>query len=130
MLASLNGGHRRLEVQYIGRAVVEDLNRRVLDDGAPVRDASGVAIAARCGLYLLLIASANGDERGMRWGRSVDIVEGLEGVAMRLAHEGVAEHADAQRRNLAMLCSSVRHREPSFREEWHFAFTCVSVQRC
>src|SRR5690242_3490379 len=43
VLARLNSGHRRLEMQDIGRTVVEDLDRRILDDGAPVGDAFRVA---------------------------------------------------------------------------------------
>ena len=62
VLASLNGGHRRLEMQDVGRAVVEDLNRWVLDDLTPVGDAFRVPVAARGGLHLLWIAATDGDE--------------------------------------------------------------------
>src|SRR5262245_37095217 len=45
----------------------------------------------------------------MRWWRRVDIVQRLEGVAVRLAHEGISQHADAQSGNLAALLLSVCH---------------------
>src|SRR5262245_17610730 len=62
VFARLDRGHRRPEVQDVGRAVVEDLDRRVLHYGMPVGDAFLVAIPARGGLHLLRIAAADGDE--------------------------------------------------------------------
>jgi hypothetical protein len=109
VFAGVNSGHRRLEMQFVGGAVIEDLDGWILDDGAPVGDTFGVPIAARGGVHLLGIATADGDKGGMSWGRRVDIVERLEGVGVRFAHEGIAEHPDAQRGNLAVMRSSARH---------------------
>jgi hypothetical protein len=62
VLASLDRGHRRLEMQDVRRTIIEHRNLWVLDDGAPVGDALCVPVAARCALHLSWIAAADGDE--------------------------------------------------------------------
>src|SRR5262244_809656 len=99
MLARLDRGHSRLEMQLVWSAVVEDLHGGILDDCMPVGDALGKAKAARGGGHLPGIATADGDKGGVRRRRCIDVVEGLEGVAVCLAHEGITEHADDKRRD-------------------------------
>jgi hypothetical protein len=101
VLAGLCGGDAGLGMEVVGAAIVEDLNIGVVDQVVPVGGVRLVAVATGGLGYLLLGAAGDGYQARNGIGRPVDVGDLAEGVAMRFAHEGVAEHADTDDRDLA-----------------------------
>ena len=125
VLAGRERGERRLDVQVVGADVVEQVDLGIRDQVAPVgrRALEAVAVGRRGGA--LGVVAGQGDEasaasswrqgrrtprrpRGRwrgRWSRRqrrdrrrrCDVGQGPQRVDVRLAHEAVAEHADAER---------------------------------
>ena len=93
VLARLGRGDRRLGVQRVGAAVVEQADRRVGDDVAPVGRPALVAELGRDRRDRVLVPPGHRDEPGLQ--RRVEMSDLPERARVRLAHEGVAEHADA-----------------------------------
>ena len=100
VLAGLGSGDARLGVGIIWAAVVEELDGVVLDEFAPVGAVALIAVAGGGLPDRGLVAPADGNKRG--YGRQrLDHVGNLaESVAMRLTHEGVAQHPYAYLRHV------------------------------
>ena len=97
VLARLRGGDRRLGVQRVRAAVVEEADCGIGDEVLPVRRPTLVAVAGRGRGDGLLVPPRDRDQlrhEGRRPGHVGDL---LERVRVRLAHERVAEHPDADR---------------------------------
>ena len=92
VLARLGRRDRRLGVQRVGAAVVEQADRRVGDEVAPVGRPALVAELGGDRRDRVLVASGHRDEPRLQ--RRVEVGDLLERARVRLPHEGVAEHAD------------------------------------
>ena len=101
VLAGLGGGDRRLGVQVVGPGVVEQPDALVGDERAPVGHVVGEAVAARGLGHRLLVAPRDRHQLGRERRRPRHVGQLPVGVGMGLAHERVAEHADADRRGVA-----------------------------
>ena len=95
VLARLGRRDRRLRVQRVGAAVVEEPDPVVGDELAPVGGRVLVAVALRRLADRLLVAARDADEPRLERRRPRDVRDLLERVRVRLAHERVAQHADA-----------------------------------
>ena len=113
MLAGLGGGDRRLCVHVVRAAVVEEADVGVGDDVAPVGRPALISVATGPRGNPLLVATGDRDEPWdeRRWPGHVR--NRSESMRVRLPHEGVAEHADA---DLFELDPPVRHRSSLRRE--------------
>ena len=112
VLAGLGRRDRRLGVHDVRPPVVEQADRRVGDDLAPVGRPALVAVPlGGCRDGGLVPARDRDEPRQERRGPG-DVADAQEGARMRLAHERVAEHADpdltdvARRRHLRPLGDS------------------------
>ena len=95
VLAGLRGGDRRRRVEVVRPTVVEEADRVVLDQVAPVRHGPFVAeLPGRVGDGLL-VAAGDRDEARHERRRPRHRPDRVEGVRVRPAHEGVAQHPDA-----------------------------------
>src|SRR5262249_38799812 len=101
VLAGLGGGDRRLGVQRGRAAVVEQADALVRYDVAPVGRPALEAVALRGRGDGLLVPSGDRDEPGHERRRPRHVRKLPERVRVRLAHERVAEHADADLLQLA-----------------------------
>src|SRR5205823_2554501 len=81
-------------------AVVEDLDVRIVDDVLPARRPLLVAVAPRRLLNRVLRPSADRDEPWDVRRRPRHVRDLLQRVRVRLAHEGIPEHPDPDRRDL------------------------------
>ena len=101
VLARFGCGDRRLRVERVRAAVVEQADRRVADDVAPVGRPPLVPVAlGRSGDGLLIAACDRNEPRHQRrWPRHV--LDLPERVRVGLAHECVPEHADPDLVDLA-----------------------------
>ncbi len=95
VLARLRRRDRGLGVQPVRRQVVEDADTRVGDDVAPVGHGAREAVALGRLAHGGLVAPADRDELGDQRRRPGHVRQGAQRVGVRLAHEGVAEHPDA-----------------------------------
>ena len=93
VLAVARGGDGRLRVERVRPAVVEEADALVRDLLAPVGDRLGPAELPARGLDLVGRAPGEGDELGCE--RRVERPGLAERARVGLAHEGIAEHADA-----------------------------------
>ena len=94
VLARFGGGDRRLGVQRVRAAVVEQADCRIGHEVAPVARPALPAIALRRLRDGLLVPARDRDEPGHERRRPGDVRDLAERVRMRLSHEGVAEHSD------------------------------------
>jgi hypothetical protein len=101
VLPGLRGGDRRLRVDAVRPAVVEEPDRLVGDEVVPVRRPALVAVALRCVPHRLLVPAGNRDEPRAQRGWPGHVADLLVRVRVRLAHEGVPEHPDADLGDLA-----------------------------
>ena len=92
VLAGLRGGDRRLRVQGVRAAVVEEADGRVGHELPPVRRPALEAEPRRDFRDGFLVAACKRDEP--RAERRVELRDRAECARVRPAHEGVAEHAD------------------------------------
>ena len=101
VLARLRRRDARFGVNVVGAAVVEDLHVGVGDQVAPVGIVFLVAVAF--GGFGGRFGVAPGDRDQSRDGdrRIHHVGQLLECVGVRLAHEGIAEHPDANRRRFS-----------------------------
>jgi len=95
MLACLCGGDRRRRVQVVRRTVVEELDAVVLDEPFPVRRVALIAVAPRRLRHRNLVAATDRHEPGHQRRRPRHVLDLPVSVRVSLAHEGVAQHADA-----------------------------------
>src|SRR5919108_1617487 len=95
VLAGAGGGDRRLGVHDVRAAVVEEADPLVGDLLPPVRRRLGPAPAGACVLDGRSRAAGDGDE--LRPQRDVEVTQREERARVRLPHEGVSEHANADR---------------------------------
>ena len=95
VLAGLGGGDAGGGVDVVGAAVVEQLDGGVGDQLPPVGVVGGEAVAGRRGAHRAFIAAGDRHQPGQRRRRVDHVGQGAVGVDVGLAHEGVAEHADA-----------------------------------
>ena len=101
VLARLRGGDRRLGVDGVRPAVVEQADRRVGDDVVPVGRPALVAVPLGGGSHGLLVPAGDRDQPRPERRRPGHVGDLPERVRVRLAHEGVPEHADADLRDVA-----------------------------
>ena len=92
VLAGLGGGDRRLGMERVGAAVVEEGDPRIGDEVVPVGRPALVAVPRRHVRHRFLVPPRHGHEPGLE--RRVQPRDLPERARVRLAHEGVAEHAD------------------------------------
>jgi hypothetical protein len=97
VLAGLGGGDRRLGVQVVRPRIVEQLQAVVLHELVPVRHVALEPEAARRLGHGLLVATGDRHELGHVRRRKGHVGERLVGVRVGRAHEGVPEHAHADR---------------------------------
>ncbi len=104
VLARLGSRDRRRCVQGIGAAVVEQADRRVGDDVLPVGRPAFVAELGGDCRDRVLVPPGHRDEPRLQ--RRVEVGDLLERARVGLAHEGVAEHADADlaRHSRGVVC--------------------------
>ena len=103
VLAGLSGGDRRLGVQRVRAAVVEEADPVVLDQLAPVAGRVLVAVPARRLADRLGVAPGDADEPRLERRRPRDVRDLLERIRVRLAHERVAEHANTDLTHFAIV---------------------------
>ena len=113
VLARLGRRDRRLGVQVVRTAVVEELHLRVGDELAPVRRVALEAVPVRRGRHGLLVAPGDRHEPWHQRRRPGHVRELLVPVRVRLAHERVAEHPNADRRDLGAAVGAPHRRESS-----------------
>ena len=94
VLAGLGGGDRRLGVQRVRAAVVEEPDPLVGDEVAPVAGRVLVAVALRRLADSPGVAPGDPDEPRHERRRPRHVRDLLERVRVGLAHERVAEHPD------------------------------------
>ena len=102
----LGGRDRRLRVHGVRAAVVEEADRRVGDDVAPVGRPALVAVARRGLGDRGLVAAGDRDQAGPKRRRPGDVPDVQERARMGLAHERVAQHPDP---DLLLLACAARH---------------------
>src|SRR5581483_10193022 len=95
VLARLRGEDRRLGVHDVRAAVVEEADRRVVDELVPVGRPALVAVAFGGLAHRVLVAARDRLEPRHERRRPGHVGDLAEGVRVRLAHEGIAEHAHA-----------------------------------
>ena len=110
VLAGLGGRDRRLGVEVVRAGVVEQLDAVVGDDRPPVGDVVAEPVAARGLGDRRLVAPRDRHELRQQRRRPRHVGQRLVRVRVRLAHERVAEHADADRLDVAAV-AGVAHRE-------------------
>jgi hypothetical protein len=109
VLARLRGGNARFGVGVVWSAIVEQLHAVVGQHVAPVGVVAVVAKAHGRRARRRFVAPADRSQLGNGGRRVHHIWNLLERVAVRLAHEGVAQHADADFGRLG-FGSGRRHR--------------------
>ena len=95
-------------MSIIGSAIVQHIHIVVRHQIAPIGVGVLVAIALRGGVHGILIAPGDADKTRNRRRRIHHVRDLLEGVGMRLAHEGVTQHTDAKFRRFG-LRGAARH---------------------
>jgi len=95
VLARLGRGDRRSRVHVVRPQIVEEPDRGVGDEFLPPRRRALEAVASCRGCDGRGVAAGNRNEPRLERRRPRDIGDLAEGVRMRLAHERVAEHPDA-----------------------------------
>src|SRR5581483_2102637 len=103
VLAGPRRRDRRLRVQRIRAAVVEEADALVLDEPPPVRRRILVPVPLRRLLDRLLAPPRDPDEPRQKRRRPRHVRDLPERVRVGLAHERVAEHADADRLHFAIV---------------------------
>ena len=101
VLSRLRCGDRRLPVDGVRPAVVEQGDTGVGDEVVPVGRPALVAVPLGGGSHGLLVPAGNRDQPGTERRRPGHVGDLPERVRVRLAHEGVPEHADADLRDVA-----------------------------
>ena len=104
VLARLRRHDRRLRVRVVRAAVVKQLHPVVVQHLPPVGVVALIAKTHRRRTRGLFVAPADGDHLGDRRGRIDHVRQLLHGVAVRLAHKGIAQHADADFRRFVFRC--------------------------
>ena len=97
MLPGRRGCDGGLGVHVVGAAVVEEVDRRIGEERLPVGDGALEAVAIGSGRDRVGAASGNRGEPGPERQRAGDVRQREIGVRVRLPHEGVPEHSDADR---------------------------------
>ena len=100
MLAGLSGDDAGLGVGVVGTAVVEQLDGRILQHGPPVRVVAFIAKALGRRRHCGFIATGHRHHLGNRRRRVHHVGNRLVGVAVGLAHEGIAKHTNANFGNI------------------------------
>ena len=113
VLARLRRRNRRLGVNIVWPTVIEQLDRVVFQHLAPVEVHLVVPEPSRRGGHRLVIAATQRDHPGHRRQRADHVRDRAERVRMRLPHEGVAKHPDADRGDRAVGLSRRSHRQES-----------------
>ena len=121
VLAGLGGRDRGLSVQVVRTDVVEQLHAIVGDDRVPVRDVLGEPVAARGLGHRLLVAARDGHELRLQRRRPGHVGDLPVGVRVGLAHERVAEHADADRLHPLGAAGLAHRREADLAHQASFA---------
>ena len=101
VLARLGRGDRRLGVERVRAAVVEQADRRVADDVAPVGRPALVPVPLGRAGDGLLVPAGDRDEPRHERRRPRHVLDLAERVRVGLAHERVPEHADPDLVDLA-----------------------------
>ena len=104
VLARLRRHDRRLRMRVVRAAVVKQLHPVVVQHLPPVGVVALIAKTHRRRTRGLFVAAADGDHLGDRRGRINHVRQLLHGVAVRLAHKGIAQHADADFRRFVFRC--------------------------
>jgi hypothetical protein len=99
VLARAQRRQRRLRVEVVRTDVVEQLDRRILDQHAPVGRRTLEAVAARRLGRALRPTADDLDEPRDQWRRPGDVADGPQGMEVGLADEAVAEHPDTEARH-------------------------------
>ena len=105
VLSRLGGRDRRLRVQVVRAEVVEEADLRVGDELPPVARPALEAVAGRGLPHRLLVPARDRDEPRAERRRPGHVLDLAEGVRVRLAHERVAEQADADLLDVARRSS-------------------------
>ena len=108
VLARFGGGDRRLGMERIRAAVVEEPDPLVRDDVVPVRRPPFIAVPARRLGDRILVPPGDGDEPWHERGRPCHVLDLAERIRVGLPHERVPEHADADLRHCAIVRRSWR----------------------
>ncbi len=95
MLAGLGSRDRRLGMNGVWPAVVEQADCRVGDEVAPVGRPALISEPLGGGRDRGLVPAGEGDEPRHEWRRPGDMADVQKGARVRLAHERVAEHPDS-----------------------------------
>ena len=95
MLARFGGGDCGVGVERVGPTVVEEPDPLIRDDVVPVRRPPLVAVSASGLCDRILVPPGDGDQPWHERGSRRHVLELAKGVRVRLPHERVAEHADA-----------------------------------
>ena len=94
VLARLGGGDRGLGMKRVRAPVVEQPDRRVADDVAPVGRPPLVAVPLRRTCHRSLVPAGDRDEPRHQRRRPRHVLDLAERIRMGFAHECVPEHAD------------------------------------
>src|SRR5919197_135314 len=108
VLARARGRDRRLGVDRVRPTVVEQRHAVVGDLLSPVRD--GLAPAPLLAGAFDTVPASSRDRHELRAERHVEMLEREQRARMRLAHEGVAEHCDADGVGAHRRPAAARHR--------------------
>ena len=103
VLPGLGRGDRRLRVQVVRAAVVEQSDLGVADELAPVGHVSLEAVAPRRLAHRSLVTAGDRHEPRLERRRPRHVRELVVRVRVRLPHERVAEHPDADLRHCAIV---------------------------
>ena len=95
VLAGFGGGDRRLGMERVRATVVEEPDSLVRDDVVPVGRPALVAVSERRLGDRIPVPPGDGDEPWHERGRPGQVLHLAERVRVRLPHECVTEHADA-----------------------------------
>ncbi len=101
MLACLRSSDTRFSMHIVGTTVIKELDVVIFQHLAPVGVVTFIPIATRCLGYCLFITSTDGDQLGDSRRGIHHVGQLLIAIAVRLAHEIVAQHTDADFRGFA-----------------------------
>ena len=129
VLAGLRRGDRRLGVEVVRAAVVEEPDLRVLDDGAPVGDGALEPVAPSGLGDGRLVPARDRHEPRQERGRPGHVRERPEAVGVRLSHERVAEHPDPDLVDLLGAGGAAHRGEAGLVGHGQSSFRCMAASK-